>query len=249
VIYNIHFSLLGGETGHLVVGIVGIFILSGILSGVYLWYPKSGKIRAALKYKSTAKTERKIYDIHKLSGIYAILLLISTSLSGTYLTFPKQFEAALDVQKKCLPVTQPLATPRPVTPQEAMAMARGVAKGDMVKFWLPIADDPSYLVGFVRPEQFRQSSGEVEVAIDSQTGQITCLTDPVAERGLASGTIEAFFPMHNGEILGTIGRVIIIFLGALPTILFVTGFLMWRTRRKARMKQKEKRGGVSHAAA
>jgi uncharacterized iron-regulated membrane protein len=42
-VYNVHFSLLAGSTGTIVIGYVGIGSLILLISGLYAWWPKKGQ--------------------------------------------------------------------------------------------------------------------------------------------------------------------------------------------------------------
>lgn len=51
-IYDLHYTLLLAHTGKIIMSIVGGLLLLSLLSGVYLWWPRSGKWGGALTIKS-----------------------------------------------------------------------------------------------------------------------------------------------------------------------------------------------------
>jgi uncharacterized iron-regulated membrane protein len=45
--------------------------------------------------------------------------------------------------------------------------------------------------------------------------------------------LDWIYPLHCGEAFGNAGRWFIVGMGLVPLILFVTGFLRWRWKRRA----------------
>jgi uncharacterized iron-regulated membrane protein len=48
--------------------------------------------------------------------------------------------------------------------------------------------------------------------------------------------MEWLYPLHSGEAFGDVGRPITLLIGLTPLILFVTGFMRWRGKRRARRR-------------
>jgi uncharacterized iron-regulated membrane protein len=56
-----------------------------------------------------------------------------------------------------------------------------------------------------------------------------------ATQNSSADTFKAWLhPLHNGEAFGLPGRVLACIAGILPTLLFVTGWLRWRQKKRAR---------------
>jgi len=98
--------------------------------------------------------------------------------------------------------------------------------------WAPSAPDDPYLVLMRHADYPRRSNGGSRVYIDPYTGQVLATVD---SRTAASGDalLAWLFPTHNGEIGGLLGRVIVLVAGLMPAVLLVTGFVLWRFRRRA----------------
>ena len=48
------------------------------------------------------------------------------------------------------------------------------------------------------------------------------------------------FPLHTGHAFGLPGRIAILVLGLMPTVLYITGFIRWRQkRRRGRQRKRE----------
>ncbi|MBK8379026.1 MAG: PepSY domain-containing protein [Nitrospira sp.] len=87
-IYELHQELLLGKPGEVFVGILAVFLLVSIRTGLYLWWPALGKLRRALSFQSGGSPIRRHYDVHKLTGLAGTLLLTLLAVTGFYLEFP-----------------------------------------------------------------------------------------------------------------------------------------------------------------
>jgi uncharacterized iron-regulated membrane protein len=75
--------------------------------------------------------------------------------------------------------------------------------------------------------------GGTMVWVDQYTGKILQVRDP-NEFNAGDAFINLQLPLHNGEILGTVGRILVIIVGFAPLILMVTGIIHWLKKRKAK---------------
>jgi uncharacterized iron-regulated membrane protein len=68
--------------------------------------------------------------------------------------------------------------------------------------------------------------------VDRHTGAVRT-TRTWADMTAADRFLDWQLPLHNGEAFGLIGRLIVFVTGLLPLALLVTGFLIWRHKRRA----------------
>lgn len=66
-IYDLHYRLLLGETGGIVLGWTGFALLALLLSGLWAWWPR-GSWAKALRLKRHAHRSA-LRDWHKLAGL------------------------------------------------------------------------------------------------------------------------------------------------------------------------------------
>lgn len=71
IIYDLHRQLLLGRPGEILLGAVSAFILVALLAGLYLWWPGLGRLRLGLTLKRGATGIRRIFDWHRVMGIYS----------------------------------------------------------------------------------------------------------------------------------------------------------------------------------
>jgi uncharacterized iron-regulated membrane protein len=102
--------------------------------------------------------------------------------------------------------------------------------------------DP-FIVTMRRPGQVARD-GLTRVWVDQWTGRILEHRDP-SRFTAADHTLAWMFPLHNGEALGAIGRLIVALSGLLMFGLGLTGAIMWwrRSRRTAAQLSATKASG------
>lgn len=96
-IFDLHSALLLGGTGEKAVGILGLLLLGSLLTGLYLWWPRAGKLFRALTIKRRASRERLIFDLHKTFGVYSAVVLVVLAFSGVYLIYSDYVRPVVNV--------------------------------------------------------------------------------------------------------------------------------------------------------
>jgi uncharacterized iron-regulated membrane protein len=80
IIYELHYKLLAGETGTLIMGIVALLTLILSMTGIVLW-PSWRKLAAGFSIKwQHAHIKRINFDIHKVAGIITAIFLALINL-------------------------------------------------------------------------------------------------------------------------------------------------------------------------
>lgn len=74
--------------GKLVVGICTVFFIVILLSGLFIWLPKKwSKVKNNLQVKYKAGFARKVLDLHRVWGIYCMLMLLLLCFTGLMWSF------------------------------------------------------------------------------------------------------------------------------------------------------------------
>jgi uncharacterized iron-regulated membrane protein len=245
IIYELHQELLLGKPGEVIVGIMALLLLLSIGTGLYLWWPKPGKLRRALTFQTSGSPIRNHYDLHKLTGLAGAVLLTLLALTGFYLEFPRVVSPVVSwfSPVRDLSPEQPQSEFQPgmkkIPVEQAIAIARTTFP-DAQPMWigLPQHERDSYSVGLRQPGEVRQAGGETEVWIDQYSGLVRRITD---WRQFTGGEtfLSWLFPLHNGEAFGLTGRWLIFVTGFTPLLLYGTALRMWWLKRDARRRRRE----------
>jgi uncharacterized iron-regulated membrane protein len=252
IVYEFHQSLLLETVGETILGIFALFLLLSVTTGLYLWWPRPGRIREAFTIKSGGSRLRRLYDLHKLSGISGALILFVLAFTGLYLEFPA-YVSPLVGSISLIPEEPVLRSntgseSRPISIDQAVTIARSIfPSGELKWIGLPQQRDDVYQIGLRQPDEVRRSSGESIVWLDQYSGEVLHTRD---WHRLAGGEtfLAWLFPLHNGEAFGLIGRWIVFVTGFIPSVLYATALRMWWLKQRTKKVAQERRPTPATAA-
>lgn len=244
----LHTELLAGEAGETALGIGGLLLLGLGATGVVLWWPRNRKLSQGFKVRWSAHWKRLNFDLHRASGIYAAVFLLATAFTGAALVFDKSFAGLINAMTGSLPRAALPLSIDPVAGAPALPLDLLLHRADRVwpatTTWINLPQTPQMPVT-IRKKLAQEShpNGRSFVYLDQYTGRIlgveNALTAPLGTR-----IFNTFYPIHIGVIGGMPTRVVQIALGLMPAILFMTGFVMWKNRRKGKRAYGRQRGAV-----
>lgn len=233
-IYDLHYTLLMDQTGRVIMGVLGLFCLISIATGVYLWWPKHAKFRAALSLRWRSGVLRKLYDIHTLTGMYTLALLLILILSGLLLEVPQWFTPAINnisplAQKHVFESVNEDGFPA-IAVDEAVEIAQAQFPDAQLR-WIetPQDDFGVFVIRFKQLAEVGNRFPKSYVWLDQYTGEVLAVQD--ALKSHAGDTFMDWqHPLHSGEAFGLFGRLLVFFSGFIPITLLITGYLRWKRK-------------------
>lgn len=238
-ILRLHYSLGLAYTGMTLVGFIGLGLLFSVLSGLILWWPSSGKFSKALTFKRNSSAERFNFDLHKTFGFYPSFLLIILILTGVYLIFPNYGRGLISVFS---PVAEPWPSYQSTISKENGAPLRfsqviaitdaRCPDGEYSRIDFPQNDRDVYLVNKRTLDEPNQRHPQRRLWIDQYSGKIIHVQDR-STRTPGDTFVEWLYPLHTGEAFGIAGQLIIMLMGFVPLVLYVTGIKRWLQKRRA----------------
>jgi uncharacterized iron-regulated membrane protein len=238
-IISLHASLLFGDDRRYVVGIPTIFLLVSVMAGLYLWWPRNGNWRHALTIKWGATPVRLTYDVHKTTGLYLCAVLTILLFFGIYMIFRPQVQSLVGLFSSVREEPKDLKSiPVPGQPPLGLDAAAAIADkifpdGKLHWIFLPQVSEGVYVVGKQADNEPNGWSTYRNVTIDQYSGRVIYVQDR-ANFTAGERFLEWQYPLHCGEAFGNYGRAFIMVMGFVPLILYVTGFLRWRQKRRVR---------------
>jgi uncharacterized iron-regulated membrane protein len=250
LLVDLHYQLLLGPTGALVVGIVSAALLISVLTGLIVWWPLTGQWRQALTVKWQASGARVNVDVHKTFGFYAAIVLIVILFSGTYMNLPAQVTPLVEIfspapgwpegQRSAQAAGRP-----PISAGQAVAIVdRLLPDGELMGIGLPAGPDGVFVVRKRAPDEVTQAYPHRQVWLDQYDGRVLALNDPAAYTA-GQKLLEWQYPLHSGEAFGLPGRILVLLIGLVCPILYVTGVIRWLQKRRAKRVNALRRGQVS----
>lgn len=237
VLHQLHGSLMIPENGRKVVGWMGWAMLISSLTGIWLWWPRNGGFLQGLRWSRSPRTTT---NLHHLSGFWISIPLAILAFTGAYISFPQFSRSMLGMV-----VTLPSDAPRgggppgggaaPIDQPQLSADAAARAALDaspgatLIAVNLPTpgrdGEPASWRVQVQRPD----AEAVASVSVSDASGEARAQA-PQADQNVARWMRR----LHDGTAYPMAWRVIIALAGIAPTILGVTGIVMWLRRRAAR---------------
>ncbi len=240
-ILDLHTTLLLQETGWDLVGILGICLLLSLAMGLYLWWPTRRQFVQALTIRRGSKGMGLIFDLHRVTGAYALLVLMAIAFSGVYFVYGHWIEPVVETFSPL--EHRPFHTPPglasdgaagavPLSIEAAFpAAARRFPAAELKWVVTPEGPEGVYLFRMRQPGEANRSWPSTLVWVDQYSGEILAVRDP-ADFSAGERLLNLMWPLHNGEALGMVGRILNCAVGFVPSILFITGLVIWQNKRK-----------------
>ena len=233
---DFHIHLLGGETGHQWLGVIGWIGLGLLLSGLYLWWPRFGTLRNHLKLHNGPPVRRWL-TWHRSTGLFLLPLLLLSTLTGLGMVYHAGFRNVLTgvFGGGDAPSAPVLATARDTVPDWPSILATAnAALPDARLTRTGPAEPGSDVIGFrARAAGEWHPNGRSLVYVD-RAGRQVLLAHDATRQGYGARLTEAIYPVHIASVGGGWFRWLTFLGGLVPAFLLVTGFLFWRRRRGKR---------------
>ncbi len=240
VMHRLHGSLLitTPGLGRKIVGWMGWAMTLSCLTGLWLWWPRNGKVARGLRWRRSPST---MNNLHHMFGFWVLVPLLAVSLTGVYISFPATSRALFGVAEWQTGPRPPRLVPppplaAPATPIDAVVAAASAAKPGLT------------LASVSLPTEGRRASWRVQLAPAGDGEPVTVQINdkdgkPQTARGREAGSaaperVDELSPVmrkiHDGQGAPFIWQLLVFLTGIAPLLLGVTGTVMWLRRRARR---------------
>lgn len=229
----LHRTMLQGKVGEILVGISGLLLLTNVIIGLNLAWPRRGQWWRALRPQASHNAAAGLYAWHRALGLWlgipaAFLLL----LLGVLMAFEDQVKDVLGVHPPKL-----VAAPAEgaITAVEAIRIAQArFPEAEFGYFRVPREKRPWYQVRFRQDGEWRKTIGRTDVYVDARTGDVLYEQDALSAP-LPTRIFYALYPLHTGEVAGMAGRIFVLVLGIWLVGTIGLGLCLWWVRRRPRV--------------
>jgi uncharacterized iron-regulated membrane protein len=222
-----------------------------LISGLVLWWPKN---RAASKKRFTikwnAKWRRVNYDLHNVVGFYVTWIMLFLALTGMVMGFQwfaKSTYWMASGGKEMVPFTESVS--KSASNPTLVALAEGKAPAQDILWAKARAERPGFKGNMdVHPPHAKDAA--IELAINPDPGtywkadylfydrytleemNVDHMFGKFDEASTADKIARMNFDLHVGAVLGLPGKILAFCGSLVAASLPITGFLIWRARRK-----------------
>src|SRR5258706_73141 len=219
------------------VGWTGVIMTLMGLSGLVLWWPRQGQWRQGFLVRRGTRGLPFYFDLHRVAGIWGLLVFLAVSVSGIYLTFPQTigpFVRAHLSGEDTVTNPQPGFAPRTgaIGPDDAIALARSAVPNARVP-GLELPDIEKSFVVELAPQGLAPNEPHVVVVVDANSADLSYIDDP-RNYSFRDQLLNWQYLLHFGVGLGWFWTVLVFLFCLLPLLLAVSGLTVWWKKRKAR---------------
>lgn len=235
----LHTELLSGERGETILGIGAVLLVCMGMTGIILWWPRHGKISPGFKIQWSAHWKKVNFDLHRASGIYAALFLLITAFTGVSLVFNKSVVGLINVvtqspARPAPPLSEPPRAGVPTSSLDALLQQADHILPTATITWINFPQTPQapWVVRKKLPQE-SHPNGRNFIYFDQYTDRVLQVEN-TATAPLGTRIYNVLYPIHIGVIGGIPTRILQVIIGLALPVLFITGFVMWKNRRKVK---------------
>ena len=234
----LHMALLGGRRGEIFIALSGLVLLSATALGLYIAWPPLRAWKYTFSYRRWRSKDQKLYGWHRAVGLCAGFILVVLALTGACVNLESSVESAAASFLDHRPPykAKPLAElPATIAAGTALQIAqKNFPDAVWVRLFTPTPADPVYRIRFFQQGENRAWLGKTMVVVDAINGRVLDRYDAIRVPW-SNRWIDAAFALHNGELLGLGGRILVLLTGLTLPVLYVTGIWRWvNSRRRTR---------------
>lgn len=225
-VYDLHDDILMGRAGLVTNGIGALLLALMCISGLVIWWPGIHRVAFGFLYHRRAKWKGQVYDLHKLAGVFSLIILGIIAITGASYSFPEMYRSVVSASVATVQSTPQRAR---VSVDEVYHAAAEAVPGAAVTVLTWPAGPRSTFVARERLATDWSRLGDNYVYIDPYSGGV--LRSDIARHVSRGNRIMlAMSPLHYGTFGGHFTRIVWIVMGFVPGVLAVTGFLIWWNR-------------------
>lgn len=250
--FKLHYALLVWRYGAPVVGVLSVFVLVSLLSGLYLWWPLNGSWSRAVRLRRPLASWRGNLDIHTFAGLVLLPVLVVLFVTGIYFNLPVLVTAPLGAVATIEPAqtirSQNTPWAQAVDVDRAIAQALERYPGDRVQYvTLPLRPGDAYQVSQLVDLRLGVRMARASF-VDQYSGEVIAVRDGLS-RPARTAVLQWAYILHSGEAWSWFGRLLVFVGGLVCPLLVATGAARWWQKRRAARRARERRGTRTGGAA
>jgi uncharacterized iron-regulated membrane protein len=232
---QLHMNLVLAAKGLITNGILSVFILFLLLTGLWLWWPSTlRQLKLRLSFKRGAPLRRLLMDLHNMMGIYLYLILLVTTVTAILMVANDATNDGIEGPEPKALMVKPNGNrlPDDFILQRAHAI---LPDSDFLFVERPVHADDAYQIHFER-----RGFGILRAGIlwlNPYSGSVLKIDRDSQSSGGRKG-MAIVESLHLGLYGGVLIQILYTLAGFMPLGLFITGLMMWWKRKRQSTKVK-----------
>lgn len=234
VLLELHYMLLAGTTGKVLVllGGIALFVLS--LSGIFLYRKSIGKV-LLFRQQVSFKSRRSFFSsLHRIVGVWSLLFNLLLCITGSWIAFTIVQSA---FSSPAVPAKEPAAATASID-ASLRQMQQEYPSFEIKYLRFPMqSGDKLAVMGRLQADPAFYGRTLSSMQIDLHTGQVEGVRF-ARDLPWQQRAVKVLKPLHFGDYAGLGVKLLYAFFGLLPAVLAISGFLLWcyRPQKKGRQQ-------------
>jgi uncharacterized iron-regulated membrane protein len=246
-LYEFHRNVLLGNWGSNLVGIAGALLLTSVITGLVMAWPRRLAAWRRLVWVNTrASPTRVLFDLHRSGGVLIATLLLLSTLTGFTLVYLNYVRDIVGVFSRV--ESFPTLPWRRTPDGESVTLAAMVDQvrtrfpaHRLTEIHLPPRGNTGYLF-YLRAPGDVHGLGDTIAWVHPVTAEILVERSARTRSG-GESFMHWLFPLHTGSAFGGWGLVAMCLTGAMPLLLVSSGVWVWWRKRRGRLIGERRRAG------
>ncbi|GAB3242183.1 PepSY-associated TM helix domain-containing protein [Hymenobacter seoulensis] len=231
---GLHYSLLAGKGGELVVALLGVALLLSVVTGAVVYRKHLLPVLLLRQRINWKNAHTAASGLHRVVGVWALVFNLGMAGSGAWM-----------LRAAFLPETYQSEAEKPLRPQPLVAVSLDsvvrraeVALPGLVAQGLVLPRTPADTVISVLgrlTDQPLYGDFSQTVELSARTGRVVTAAD-VRGVGVAERVELVALTLHFGQFGGLLLKALWTLGGLSPALLSLTGFVLWRRRTRPRSR-------------
>jgi LPXTG-motif cell wall-anchored protein len=212
----------------LLTGIVGIIMLLSLITGTIVYrkhFFDALFFKAGLNFKNRRTT---LSSLHRVIGVWSLIVNAILFFTGFWLNLPAFSTNGWN--KNDYIQNNRLQTSVAAMIEKACEPGLGFTPVN-VSVPMKTGEDVVIYGRFMLTDFCLYSDYASSISFNAQTGRIEKINN-IGNRSLLEKIKACFYPVHTGSFASVPIRCVYVIIGFTPAILSITGFILWRRRKK-----------------
>lgn len=242
ILLELHYKLLSGTAGTVMVLLCGIALIILTLTGFFLYRKSIFKVISFRQRISIKNRYTFFSSLHRTIGVWSLVFNLLISISGTWIAYTI-VQAAFASANAAPEISAKQTVPASRTNASVDASLREIKSEypDFEMKYLRFANGKCYVFGRLASDPAIYGRTASRVQVDMHTGKIEQASF-LQDRPWTDRVLQMMKPLHFGDFAGLAVKILYSFFGIFPGVLAISGFFIWRNRRiSKKAKRPEKR--------
>ncbi|MCA6440802.1 MAG: PepSY domain-containing protein [Chitinophagaceae bacterium] len=224
---TLHSALFAGTTGKIVIFFVGILFFVSLVTGIYIYRKALIKV-LLLKVAINRKSQRTLYSsLHRIIGVWSLLFNLLIVVTGLFISgnialtaFNKTKAKTENTDRISFSVDKMKKEIQEKYPEFTLHFIRVAANSSVVQLSGKFENDPFYYGKY-----------NSRFTYDGTAGKLL-KSERLRDQRPWKKWEGIIHPLHFGNYGGLPVKLLYGFLGLMPGFLSISGFIVWRKKRK-----------------